>query len=127
MLPFILGNDIIQSGMSPMYEIASVFKALSDPTRLRIAALLTHGELCVCDLMAILKLPQSTISRHMSRLKSAGIVNDRRQGKWVHYSLANGGFSGKIRQFLTEELIENEPHRSDLKKLKKYPVKDHCK
>jgi hypothetical protein len=45
----------------------------------------------------------------------------------VHYSLANGGFPENIRQFLTKELTESEPHRSDLKKLKKYPVKDHCK
>jgi ArsR family transcriptional regulator len=110
-----------------MREIADVFKALSDPTRLRIAALLSHGELCVCDLMEILKLPQSTISRHMARLKSADIVKDSRQGKWVLYSLANGGFPENIRQFLTKELTESEPHRSDLKKLKKYPVKDHCK
>jgi ArsR family transcriptional regulator len=110
-----------------MYEISDVFKALSDPTRLRIAALLTHGELCVCDLMEILKLPQSTISRHMARLKSAGIVKDRRQGKWVHYSLANGGFPDNIRRFLAKELPGGEPHGSDLKNLKTYLAKDRCK
>lgn len=109
-----------------MHEIADVFKALSDPTRLRIAALLTHGELCVCDLMEILKLPQSTISRHMARLKSASIVKDRRQGKWVHYSLQNGGFPEDIRRFLAKELTGDEPHRSDLKNLEKYLVKDRC-
>jgi len=110
-----------------VHEIADVFKALSDPTRLRIAALLTHGELCVCDLMEILRLPQSTISRHMARLKSAGIVKDRRQGKWVHYSLQNGGFPENIRRFLAKELMGDEPHRSDFENLKKYLVKDHCK
>jgi ArsR family transcriptional regulator, arsenate/arsenite/antimonite-responsive transcriptional repressor len=110
-----------------MREIADVFKALSDPTRLRIAVLLTHGELCVCDLMEVLGLPQSTISRHMSRLKSAGMVNDHRQGKWIHYSLANGGFPENIRRFLTKELAVVKPHRSDLKNLEKYlVVKDNC-
>lgn len=110
-----------------MHEIVDVFKALSDPTRLRIAALLTRGELCVCDLLEILKLPQSTISRHMARLKSAGIVNDRRQGKWVHYSLQNGSFPENIRRFLATELTADEPHRSDLKNLEKYRVKDRCR
>jgi len=107
-------------------EIADIFKALSDPTRLRIVALLAQGELCVCDLMEILKLPQSTISRHMARLKSARIINDRRQGKWVHYSLQNGNLPDKIRHFLKTELPGDEPHRSDLKKLEKYMVKDRC-
>lgn len=110
-----------------MREIADIFKALSDPTRLRIAALLTHGELCVCDLMEILKLPQSTISRHMARLKSAGIVKDRRQGKWVHYSLADGGFPNDIRRFLSKEVMGDEPHQSDLRNLRKYLVtKKQC-
>ncbi|MGE4421994.1 MAG: ArsR/SmtB family transcription factor [Pseudodesulfovibrio sp.] len=71
-----------------METLAEQLKAFSDPTRLRIVRLLEHGELCVCDLMEALDLPQSKVSRHMSFLKSAGWVLSRRNGKWIYYSLA---------------------------------------
>ncbi len=71
-----------------MKATARTFKALSDETRLRIVTLLSRGELCVCDLMAILDLPQSTVSRHLATLRHAGLVEDRRQGVWMYYSLA---------------------------------------
>ncbi|OGR04917.1 MAG: ArsR family transcriptional regulator [Deltaproteobacteria bacterium RIFOXYD12_FULL_50_9] len=70
-----------------MKTSAKIFKALADETRLRIMALLANGELCVCDLMAVLNLPQSTVSRHLSYLKNTGWVLDRRQGTWMHYRL----------------------------------------
>jgi len=69
-------------------RLRQLFKAMADETRLRILHLLTRGELCVCDIMKALDLPQSTISRHMAYLKNSGWVNDRRQGVWIHYSLA---------------------------------------
>lgn len=71
-----------------MVTIAQIFKSLSDETRLRILLLLAdHGELCVCDLMAALELPQSTVSRHLAYLKRAGWLQDRRGGVWMYYSL----------------------------------------
>ena len=63
-----------------MKTTAKLFKALSDETRLRILSLLTEGELCVCDLMEVLQLPQSTVSRHLAYLRNTGLVADRRQG-----------------------------------------------
>jgi ArsR family transcriptional regulator len=74
-----------------MKNAARLFKALSDETRLRLLALLGQGELCVCDLMAILDLPQSTVSRHLAYLRHAGLVEDRRQGIWMFYSLIRNG------------------------------------
>ena len=73
-----------------MREFITLFRALSDGTRLRIIKLLEDGELCVCHLMEILDMSQSRISRHMGILKNAGLVNDRREGRWVHYSLNEG-------------------------------------
>jgi ArsR family transcriptional regulator len=67
---------------------ARFFKALGDPTRLRILALLSHGELCVCHIEKALSLPQPTASRHLGTLKSAGVVESRREGSWVYYRLA---------------------------------------
>jgi ArsR family transcriptional regulator len=86
----ILGVDI--SAYADIFILvkttAQLFKALSDETRLRIMALLLRGqELCVCDIMAALDLPQSTVSRHLSYLRNAGLVDDRRQGIWMHYKV----------------------------------------
>ena len=72
-----------------MKHLAQTLKALSDPIRLRIILLLqAEGELCVCDLMEVLKLPQSTISRHLAYLKRSCWVDTRRNGLWVYYTLS---------------------------------------
>ena len=71
-----------------MRTTAQFFKALSEEPRLRILALLLNGELCVCDLMAVLQLPQSTISRHLAYLRNTGWVKGRRRGVWMYYRLA---------------------------------------
>lgn len=71
-----------------MKRTAQTFKALADETRLRILSLLGTGELCVCDLMTVLDLPQSTVSRHLAYLRNADLVEDRRQGVWMYYRLA---------------------------------------
>ena len=91
-----------------MKAAARIFKALSDETRLRILGLLLDGELCVCDLMAVLQLPQSTVSRHLSYLKNTGWVDDRRCGVWMYYSIVQGGTS--LRQRLLAALHESLPH-----------------
>ena len=69
-------------------RISSIFRAFSDPTRLRILRLLQGGECCVGDLVTILELPQPSVSRHLAYLREAGLVCDRKQGLWVYYSLA---------------------------------------
>lgn len=68
-------------------ELSTIYKALSDETRLRLLHLLSYGELCVCDLTAVLGMPQSTVSRHLAYLKNAGLVRDRRETVWMYYSL----------------------------------------
>ena len=70
-----------------MNELVTIFKALSDETRLRVVKLLEQGELCVCDITAALDMVQPKVSFHLSALKEAGLVKDRKQGKWIHYSL----------------------------------------
>ena len=70
-----------------MRNLLNIFKALSDETRVRILKLLEGGELCICKIMEVLDMKQSRVSRHMGILKNAGLVKDRRDGKWVHYSL----------------------------------------
>jgi ArsR family transcriptional regulator len=67
-----------------------MFRAFSDPVRLRILHLVQDGELCVCDLVAILRLPQPTVSRHLSYLRRAGLVNVRQERSWNFYTLVPG-------------------------------------
>jgi ArsR family transcriptional regulator len=70
------------------YDIESLFKALADRTRLRLISLIGDSEVCVCFFVAILKTSQPKISRHLAYLRRAGIVVARREGKWMHYRLA---------------------------------------
>jgi ArsR family transcriptional regulator, arsenate/arsenite/antimonite-responsive transcriptional repressor len=71
-------------------ELVAMFHALSDETRLAIVKRLAGGERCVCDLQDILDAAQSRLSYHLKTLKDAGIVADRKDGRWVHYSLVPG-------------------------------------
>jgi len=68
-------------------QYETVMKAVADPTRVRILKMLEGGEFCVCQIIAVLALSPSTVSKHLFLLKSAGLVNDRKEKKWVHYSL----------------------------------------
>ena len=71
----------------PAAAAARVFHALSDPTRLELLERLRDGERCVCDLTDVLDAAQSRLSFHLKVLKEAGLVADRREGRWVHYRL----------------------------------------
>lgn len=69
-------------------QMAGLFQALGDPTRLRILGLLLTGEVCVCDIHESLAIAQPKASRHLAYLRKAGLVDTRREGLWVHYRLA---------------------------------------
>jgi ArsR family transcriptional regulator len=69
-------------------DVDLMFRAFSDPIRLRILHLLREEELCVCDLVEILQAPQPTVSRHLSYLRRAGLVQTRQQQSWSFYALA---------------------------------------
>jgi len=84
--------------------LAARLKALGDPTRLAMVALLARREHCVCDLMAVLHLPQSTCSHHLGVLKRAGLVRDRREerdARWAYYSLTPDAVAA-----LREQLVD---------------------
>ena len=80
-------------------RLARIFHALSDETRLRIVGRLLTGEQCVCNLTDILGAAQSRLSFHMKTLKDAGLVTDRREGRWIHYSIVPQAVD-EIRQLL---------------------------
>jgi ArsR family transcriptional regulator, arsenate/arsenite/antimonite-responsive transcriptional repressor len=69
-------------------DLDALFKAFADPTRLRILNVLAAGELCVCDLVELLALPQPAVSRHLAALRRAGLVTVARDWRFMHYRLA---------------------------------------
>lgn len=71
-----------------MFEIMAVTKALADETRVRLLAALQDGELCVCQLIELIGLAPSTISKHLSILRSARLIQCRRDGRWMYYRIA---------------------------------------
>ncbi len=72
-------------------DLSFLLKIVSDNSRLQILCILQTGEHCVCELMEETKLSQSLISHHLKDLKDANLVSDRKDGKWVHYSLTDEG------------------------------------
>src|SRR4030088_3338313 len=96
-------------------DLAELFQALGDRTRLRILNLLAGGELCVCYLVELLDAPQPKISRHLAYLRRAGLVASRREGKWMHYRLVRptGAQQTRIVDALLESLAEDRQMHRD--------------
>ena len=80
-------------------EMVVIFKALSDENRIRILEMLRSGEKCACKLLEELNITQPTLSHHMKILCDCGLVNGRKEGKWMHYSIQSQG-AGKVRAML---------------------------
>ena len=89
-----------------MKDLVGMLKALSDETRLRILKVLEHGELCVCDIVAAIDVSQPKISFHLAALKAAGLVKDRKEGKWALYKIDD---SDLFKRFLVLSLLERIP------------------
>lgn len=83
-----------------MQDFLSLTKALSDETRVRALLSLAQGELCVCQIIGLLGLSPSTVSKHMSLLQQAGLVRRRKEGRWAYYRLAGREASPTARQAL---------------------------
>ena len=101
------------------YDIENLFKALADRTRLRLISLIGDSEVCVCFFVSILKTSQPKISRHLAYLRRAGIVTARREGKWMHYRLAEppDEHAAKIFREVRASLREHPEFQRDREKL----------
>lgn len=75
-------------------DLARLFHALSDPTRIEILERLRNGERCVCELTDVLDAAQSRLSFHLKTLREAGLVSDRKEGRWVYYTLVPEAVAG---------------------------------
>ena len=103
-----------------MEDETALFKALADPTRLRLTVLLAvQGETCVCMLAKALDEPEFKISRHLGLLRSAGIVEARRKGTWMHYKLAQPRHRLEqcLQECFRECLVNHKTVKTDIKRL----------
>jgi ArsR family transcriptional regulator len=101
-------------------DTINVFKALSDPNRIRIVKMLEARELCVCEVREVLDLSTSTVSKHLSILRDADLILDSKDGKWVNYRLNDKSESGFVRSQLDlvkKTFFDDEQVVSDRKKL----------
>ncbi len=103
-----------------MNDLLTIFKALSDETRLRIIKLLEQGELCVCDITAALDMVQPKVSFHLSALKDAGLIKDRKQGKWIHYSLKDADLFRRMLMVSVCEKADGRLIEDDRKRLARF-------
>lgn len=103
-----------------MKDVLRILKLLSDETRLRIVMILMRRELCVCQIMAVLGISQPLISRNLALLDDAGLLNERREGKLVFYSLRKDlpQFISRLIKSISEELKDDEVTLVDLETLK---------
>lgn len=120
--------SVIMDIVEPMEQHLQMYKALADETRLRILALLlSESELCVCDIIAAIKLPQSTISRQLGNLRKAGLVNDRRCGLWIYYSIREGGETQKqLISLLKKQLLGSKASAADREQLASLDEGNRC-
>lgn len=110
-----------------MEQMGKLFSALADETRLRIYLFLLKGELCVCELVDILKMEQSRVSHSLRVLREAGLVDGRREGKWIIYSVNPEMSNNKIIQGLRDELKLSTQDLRNLDRCKKGKLREKCK
>jgi len=105
---------------SGMKSVLQITKALADRQRLRMLLLLQGRELCVCQIIAVLELAPSTISKHLSILSAAGLVEHRKEGRWAYYRLVGGSADSMVRsaqRWVAQSLRHDEAIAKDVKKL----------
>jgi len=103
-----------------MKNLLKIFKALSDETRLRILKLLENGELCVCDIVAAFNMVQPKISFHLGVLKEAGLIKDRKQGKWIHYRIDDSDIFIRFMIISVLEKIDEKEIFDDKRRLESF-------
>lgn len=115
-----------------MRDFERALKAAGDPTRTRILKLLEGGGLCVCQVQAVLGLAPSTVSKHLSILKTAGLVEDRRDGKWITYALTGAAANPHASAVLAmlRGNLDREPvvraDRARLREVRALPLEQVC-
>jgi DNA-binding transcriptional ArsR family regulator len=108
----------------------SAARALGHPARLRTVAMLRSGELCVCQITEVLKLASSTVSAHLKELKQAGLVSERKVGRWVYFGLAGSEHARSWMETALSSSADDPQIEADHRRvaeLRRLPVEDLCR
>lgn len=114
---------------TPLARLVQVHKAIGHPIRLRLLAMLRGGPLCVCQMTVVVKLAASTVSEHLSELRKAGLVAERKQGRWVEYRLSDTALSQGVLDPVWGALEKDREAQADailLKELRRVRVDELC-
>ena len=110
-------------------RVVQVHKAIGHPVRLRLLALLRTGPLCVCQMTVVVKQAASTVSEHLSELKNAGLIVERKQGRWVEYRLSEGTPEPGVLDAVWRMLESDRDVAADavlVKELRRVPLDELC-
>lgn len=111
-------------------NIVQVYKTLGHPARIRILAMLRTGELCACQITVVLGLAPSTVSAHLAELRRAELTEERKDGRWVYYSLAQSDKAREMADELWQQVRRDSQVRADsnlVKRLRSIPVEQLCR
>lgn len=114
---------------TPLARLVQVHKAIGHPVRLRLLAMLRGGPLCVCQMTVAVKLAASTVSEHLSELRKAGLVTERKEGRWVEYRLSDSALREGLLDNVWPALEEDSEARADavlVRELRRVPVEELC-
>ena len=120
----------LEAPRTTLPTLVDAVKALAHPGRLRLLAMLRGGDLCVCQLTAVLELAASTVSSHLSDLRRAGLVTERKSGKWVHYRLVTTGPLADLVREALRLVDEDERLRKDtrlVEDIRRIPLETFCR
>jgi DNA-binding transcriptional ArsR family regulator len=115
--------------MTPLARIVQVHKAIGHPVRLRLLAVLRSGPLCVCQMTVVVKLAASTVSEHLSELRNAGLLSERKEGRWVEYRLSDSSVRDGILDPVWPSLEDDREVKADavlVKELRRVPLDELC-
>lgn len=116
--------------MTQLPDLVTVHKALAHPARLRVLAMLRAGELCNCQIAAVLELAPSTVSAHLAELRRAGLIVERKEARWVHYGLSEEPGSTALLALLWPRLIADPVVKGDaavLRRLRTVDMEELCR
>ena len=111
--------------VSPLARAVQIHKAIGHPVRLRLLALLRGGPLCVCQMTVVVGLAASTVSEHLSELRKAGLIVERKQGRWVEYRIAEGDVLDGVWPMLNDDR-DVAADAVLVKELRRVPVDELC-
>lgn len=115
---------------SQLADIVRIHKALGHAARMRIMAMIRGGELCACQITAVLNLAPSTVSAHLAELRRANLIQERKDGRWVYYSLGQEVDAAEIVELLWNRIRTDRQVSRDAKlveRLRTLPVEELCR